>query len=153
MPLKIGDKWEYAASSGSNTFTEEVLSTITFGGKSYFRIKYFSPPSNNMDYYYRMDAAGDIYKYLDVDLAEYLDIPFNPTNGQVIATYVSGAKRKVTGLNQSITTPSCSYTGLVKIEDLSSAGTTTATYYYKKGLGLIESVSAETMNLKVVTFK
>ena len=48
--------------------------------------------------------------------------------------------RKVTNLNASLSTASCTYTGLLEIQDLDDNQQTVRTYYYKKGLGLVKQL-------------
>jgi hypothetical protein len=141
IPIKAANKWTVDASSPYLDHTLEVTGTKTLGGKEYFETHYLSQAENYM-MYYRADANGDIYKYNASDAKEYLDVPVNPTLGQVVATFNSGDFLKVADVNATYNTGKCVYTGLLKIE-WNSNGNVISTHYYKKGVGKV----GETSNL------
>jgi hypothetical protein len=150
-PLKTGYKWDYNE-TGSGTSFYEVNLNKTFGGHTYFEVK-FKSSVDNINYYYRNDSVGNTIRYYEPDLAEYMYIPINPVMGQTIATYTTGGKRVVSGVNQTITTSSCTYTGLLKIDDINGSGVGVDTWYYKKGLGAVQSMGYfNVKKLTTVTF-
>jgi hypothetical protein len=139
LPLKMGNKWSYH-SVGMYDHVEEITDTVTILGKQYMKL-HFTSQFDDFYYKYRMDASGNIYKFNSNDSKEYMFLPANPTVGQIIATYQSGEYLKVTGVNVTYATSGCSYTGLLKIDDNSSSNSNLATYYYKKGLGMVDEES------------
>jgi hypothetical protein len=151
MPLKQGNKWEYDSQIGLDN-TREVTGTKTLGGKTYFEVTYIDQTAT-IKYYYRTDVNGDVFYYYEQDLAEYRFIPLNPTIGQVVATYVSGRYFKVESIDATYNSGSCSYTGLLKINEFDASNTLAVTYYYKKGLGMVNRHSLGYNKLSVVTLK
>jgi hypothetical protein len=152
FPLKTGNKWDYNE-SGTGAESYEVNLNKTFGGHTYFEVKY-KTPMDNLNYYYRMDSVGNIIRYYEPDLADYLYLPANPAAGQIIATYSGGGSRKVTGLNQTLSIGNCTYTGLVKIEDFTPANVSLGEQYYKKGFGAVQYMGYfQPAKITAVTFK
>jgi len=92
------------------------------------------------DYYYREDATThDIYRYYDLYDEEYLEIPGSPTLDQSWPTFINYS-RKVTGVDASVSTGSCNYTGLLEITEFNGNMEAINIFYYKKGLGLVKLI-------------
>ena len=131
-PLTASNAWHYKNTSGTS-YDDTVGATVTFGAFSYFTIVNIQGGNN---YYLRKAANGDIMAY-DGTGADVLYIPNAPTTNQTWACSAGfGTSRKVVNTNASISTSSCSYTGLLQIQDISS-GTVYETFYYKKGIGMV----------------
>ena len=141
MPLDSTNHWDYeftiaSIHQGSPTLT--AGGTSSHGGKTYRRIVDDSFMMYPDDYELREDAAThDIYKYNDNNGQEYLEVPGSPTVDQTWSLS-SGYSRKITSVNATLTTGSCSYTGLLEMIERDASLNTTNTYYFKKGLGLIK---------------
>jgi hypothetical protein len=153
MPMKKGNKWTFN-SDFAQDHSEEITDTATINDTLYFEFKYTWQGTGSNDVYFRSDASGNIYKYHFSDGRSYLYLPANPTVGQVIATFKSGEYFKVKSLNSTFSSPSCSYSGLLEIEDIWT-GSPTEHFYYKKGLGEVGHLGSfgETDKLEEVIFK
>ena len=130
-PLAANNTWHYKDASG-NTFDNTVGSTVTYGAYTYFIVS----STQGGTLYLRQAANGDIMAY-DGSNADVLYIPAAPTVNQTWQCQTGfGYYRKVVSTNASLTTSSCSYTGLLEIQDLNSiGGSVFGQFYYKKGVG------------------
>lgn len=139
LPLNIGNKWQYFEYGLANS-SEEIISDTILNEKKYYKVK--NSQGNNYQFcYLRMNSNGDIYSYYS-DSLEFLFIPANPAVGQVVCIYPTGniiASRVVLAVNETREVSGCVYFGTLKIQDYDFNGTANTTYYYKKGLGLVES--------------
>ncbi|MBI5541372.1 MAG: hypothetical protein HY951_15005 [Bacteroidia bacterium] len=141
FPLAIGNKWSYIENGSAESF-EEIIGTSTYNNKNYFNLK-FTQQSTIHHLFLRMAPNGDIYSYYS-DSLEFLFIPANPAIGQVICTYpidTNISSRVVMAINEKCEIGGCIYFGVLKIQDYNQGGTAYTTYYYKKGLGLVQAVN------------
>ena len=151
IPLSIGNKWIYKE-YGSPNSSNEVIGDTTINSKKYFQLKLTQQSTNSYNYL-RITSNGDIYSYYS-DTLEYLFLPANPSINQVICTYPSNnpiSTRVVKAINETREIGGCIYSGVLKIQDYNQGGTAYTTYYYKKGLGLIESITWGSKQLTAVT--
>ncbi|MCP4180601.1 MAG: hypothetical protein GY756_22790 [bacterium] len=139
-PLDSANTWNYKYSimgaSQSIAPSLYVQRFSNYGGKTYARIVDLSGWFG--DRLLREDpVTHNIYYYSGNDNVEYLKVPSSPTLDQTWSIYNGTAE--VTNLSASLTTSSCSYTGLLEITE--TASTVINLYYYKKGLGLVAILS------------
>lgn len=136
IPLDSANNWTYSFKMGGVSQSVHpsisVTGHVTYGGKVYAKLE--DATSYYGVRYYREDASHNIYTYSS---AEYLEVPASPTLNQSW-TGSDSYTRTVTNLSASISTSSCSYTGLLEISEYSGT-TLKGKYYYKKGLGLMYS--------------
>ena len=133
-PLALGNKWSYSGGiTGSNTSTVQQMTTQN--SVVYFMIDQIV----GAEYYYRVAPNGDIYE-LSLPSTEALVVPANPTVNQQWNSFNSTTK-KVISLNETVSTPSCTYSGCLYIMKYSSSGAPSSEIYYKSGIGLVKSVS------------
>ena len=143
VPQANNNNWTYEDQGVFNAkYTLIINGTQVYGSNTYNVVEYcFLPPScsPSANYYYRAGSNGDIYQYFPSQTAEYLLVPANPSMNQSWAYPVSTGigTRKVTSLNASISTYSCSYTDCLKIQEYDAASQPWKIYYYKKGIGLV----------------
>ena len=140
FPLKIGNTWDYSEYGSPNSNTQIIGDTL-LNEKQYFIVKDNQQNSENI--YLRMATNGDIFSYYS-DSLEFLYIPANPAIGQVICTYPNSnsiSSRRVLAINETREIGGCVYFGVIKIQDYNQSDVAYTTYYYKKGLGLVESLT------------
>jgi hypothetical protein len=135
MPLSLGNKWEF-----SNHLTSEVTGSTSLAGKTYFEITTYDSYSNPFSpYYLRIENNGDLYEYSST-YGDYLEIPANPSLGQIIPFPGSlGGYKKVIGVDTTASTPNCNYTGLLALASYDKRDSCYYIGYYKKGLGHVLS--------------
>lgn len=141
FPLAVGNKWSYIENGSAESY-EEIIGTATHNNKNYFNLK-FTQQSTTHNIFLRMAPNGDIYSHY-ADSLEFLFIPANPAVGQVICTYpidTNISTRVVMAINEKCEISGCVYFGVLKIQDYNQGGTAYTTYYYKKGLGLVQAVN------------
>lgn len=160
MPLDSANSWSYSytiGGIGQTSPTIIITGHSVRGGKTYAVTNDASYMMQTDDRLFREDASHNIYYYSDNDNAEYLEVPGTPTLNQSWAYGTGGYTRKVTNLSASFTTGSCSYTGLLEISYFNGSNQLQDKYYYKKGLGLVESTSSifmvSTFAVSAVTLK
>ncbi len=154
-PLAIGNIWELNAEVGNNWVKIEVKGTETLGGKEYLKVSITESGAGFTDYL-RMDANGDVYRYIDNLKKEFLEIPASPTANQEwdYPTGVNGmGKRKVLSTTLQIKTAKCTYTNCISVQEIDGSGNKQGTFYYKKGLGLIKKTIFSSLVLTGVTLK
>ncbi|MEI6766704.1 MAG: hypothetical protein WCM76_13805 [Bacteroidota bacterium] len=140
FPLVLNNYWKYYFVGQSQEPTLTVIGTNTYNSKSYFRLEDNTGLMQVSDIYLReVSSSHDIMAYNSSTNSESLYLPGSPTLNQTWA-YTSSISRKVTNLSATYTTSSCSYTGLLEIT-VSVNGSVTDKEYYKKGLGMVASVS------------
>lgn len=142
MPIDSTNNWTYSYTIAGISQGNPVLTAGTTAEHDGNTYRVITDGSGGMmllvDYEVREDASThDLYKWYDFYGEEWLEIPGSPTLNQEWPIYVNHT-RKVTNLNASLSTSSCSYTGLLEIQDLDANQQTVRTYYYKKGLGLVK---------------
>lgn len=135
-PLALGNSWHY--NSVIDSIVSQSGSTFTF--ESGFKL--------------RVDSIGNIYATLSVD--EVLFLPCNLSIGQTWMGVWNPAYTStwtVRELNVSVTTPYCSYTDCLLIEELAhtfQGHTGWYDYlhvtYYKKGIGVIVQPSGSKLS-------
>jgi hypothetical protein len=142
FPITTGNQWVYgynyySGAPGYPTYT--VGATTVISGVTYYQVKYddgtgFSSPTT-LDF--RTDAVTNNV-YVRSGGTDQLLIPGSPTVGQSLGADPIGVAdaRTVVSTNASITTPTCTYSGCIKVEDFSS-GSHLDYSYFKKGLGFI----------------
>ena len=141
MPLDSTNHWDFEFTiagmhQGSPTLTS--YDHTTHGTHTYRRITDDSFMMYPDDYELREDASThNIYKYNDNNGQEYLEVPGSPTLNQTWSLS-SSYSRKITSLNATLTTSSCSYTGLLEMTEYDGSMDVTNVYYFKKGLGLVK---------------
>lgn len=142
-PMVLNNTWGYTYKIYTQQQTVhpslKVTGTTTHNLKNYFEITdqnsvMFSNPRE-----YREDATThNIYFYDNSWAMEYLNIPASPTLNQSWA-YTNNTTRKVTNLSASLSTGSCSYTGLLEISIYNNSNVLQEVDYYKKGIGMVGS--------------
>ncbi|MCX6292207.1 MAG: hypothetical protein NT126_10650 [Bacteroidetes bacterium] len=144
-PLVLNNTWHYTDGS-INSFSNTVTGQATYGSYTYFKV------DNTLGgtVYLRKAANGDIMIYNSSTSSELLFIPASPVNNQSWAfTMNFAATRKVINTSASLTTPSCSYTGCLEIQNLDAGNVVQSTFYFKKGIGMIRT--DEIWSGKIVT--
>lgn len=133
-PMALGNHW-FLNGDNQNDVEIDIIDTVTYNSN-----KYYEHEENlGATYYLRPATNGDIMIYKSSDNTEHLFIPASPTTNQEWNYPISFyTKRKVINTNASLTTSSCSYSGLLQIQVYTSSGPA-ATYYYKKGLGMVRT--------------
>lgn len=159
LPLVQQNSWEWKQQGSGNIVHKwKVNGTQTFNSVNYLKMNIvWDSGLTETERYFRAASNGDVYQYSTYYGAgqEFLYVPASPTLNQQWDYPVSGSsqgtgKRKVTSVNASITTSSCSYTGLVTIAEYSGSSLIT-TYYYKKGLGLVRFNSLVNSDLRATS--
>jgi len=158
-PLKINNSWKYAYTISGYSQPGPKLKMVRYDTISGVGYSVIDDQANVMytgDRYMREDSAANIYNYNSSLSTEYLEVPASPTLNQSWVVG-NGYTRKVTNLSASVSTGFCSYKGLLEISYYNSGGTLITKYYYKRGLGLVRSVSpsgfAIIYSLSAVTLK
>ena len=158
FPLDSTFSWSYSYTLGGITQSSppkyQVVGHETHDGKVYAKIEDVN--SYYSEKYFREDISNhNIYSYNDYNNTEYLEIPYTPTLNQ--SWNYSSNTKKVTNLSASVTTASCSYSGLLEVSEYDNTDVLTNKYYYKKGLGLVywegygywvEKYTLEQVNIK-----
>lgn len=152
IPFNTGNAWVF------QTTTTDIIQTYegteTLDTVLYHKIKVVSDWTTYI--YYRYNSNGDLYEKKDnFTHIEEMIVPGNPTVGQTWIDPNSNPtynySYEVISLNASYTTASCTYTGLLQINELFN-GNVSYLRYYKKGLGLVHQEGTGTNNsLKSVT--
>lgn len=142
-PLVTGNSWAYKASNANGTDqTGTVTGNQDFGSETYFEIKYLDEIGFDWYEYYREDASGNIYVYYEGQGEEIIFAPANPVVGTVYAisdlSETFNYNNKVAGLNETTSTPSCTYSGCLHIQRVNHAGEVYKDFYIKKGLGIVK---------------
>lgn len=139
FPLALNDSWIYvyyiAGISQSVSPDLVVTGTATYNSINYFQITDQTSAMYSGVIEFREDAAThNIYYYSSN--SEFLYVPATPTLNQSWA-YAYGDTRKVTNVSASVTTNSCSYTGLLEISEFNSSSVLQKIEYFKKGIGMV----------------
>ncbi len=126
--------------TGFPDYSDTISGTQVYSAKTYNKFKRpdrfnIDPPSYT---YYRKDSNGDIYEYNTRNSIEYLLIPASPVVNQSWA--VGTDTRRVISLNATITTGSCTYSGLLQINEYFQSGNLYHSTYYKPGVGRVSKV-------------
>jgi hypothetical protein len=142
-PLTLSNSWTYSSKKDGviqpETFTEKVKGYKTFGAYTYS--VNVGRTDTTTSSYYREDAYyKDIYSYNTDTGTEYLLIPGTPVLNQSWPVKY-GLTSKVTNLSATISTSSCTYTGLLEITDYNGSSVIMVKTYYKKGLGRVYTQS------------
>jgi hypothetical protein len=133
-PLSMGNTW-FLDGMFSNDVEIDVVDTTTMNSNLYYEIE----ENLGATYYLRAAANGDIMIYKPSDNTEHLFIPAAPTVDQEWNYPISFyTKRKVISTNATVTTGSCTYTGLVQIQVFTSTSSG-STFYFKRGLGMVRT--------------
>lgn len=132
IPLIDGASWNYK--QGSGTYTEDLNGTTTLSnGNTYFKRDWTQFGSITGSNYLRKLSDGTIMISSGGSSEDTL-VPGVPVLGM---TWTKGSSTyEVTGLNESVSAESCSYTGCLKI---TQHGSLNVTFYYKRGIGLVKS--------------
>ena len=134
-PLAQSNSWYYT-DGGTNSFTNSISGTSVYSSNTYLVVN----STLGGTQYLRKATSGDVMSYSTSNSAEYLFIPASPTVGQSWTYNLEfAATRKVISTNASFTTSSCSYTGLLKLQNFGSDGSAMSVFYYKKGVGMIST--------------
>lgn len=156
MPIVQQNRWEWKQQgSGNVVHTWKLNGTQVIDSKTYQVMNVvWDSGFTETDWYFRVAADGTVYRY--ANSTEYVYLPAAPTLNQQWTYPSVGAQagqgfRKVTALNKTLSTSSCSYTGLMEIKEYSSATNVNTTYYYKKGLGIVRFNSLVNSDLRAVT--
>jgi len=141
--LKLNNTWTYSYTSGSFGSGQPkitVTSSATPNSHTYFGITDATIYMYTGTVYFREDSTShNIYIYDGtITGGEYIHVPATPVLNQSWA-YYSSSTRKATNLSASITTSSCSYTGLLEISEYTPTGTLKTKEWYKKGVGMVYS--------------
>ncbi|MFY0644216.1 MAG: hypothetical protein JXR19_07100 [Bacteroidia bacterium] len=140
-PADIGNRWTYeVVKDGVKDTTTGRLHN--FKDSTFLNTKYFGVESYvsfwGVQHYYRTDAStGDLILFHPSNYKEYLECPGDPVLGSRWSYYFS--TREVTGVNVSLSTPYCEYTGLTEITQ--DGSNIDKVIYYKKGLGIVKQIS------------
>jgi len=155
FPFNTGNTWSYETTSTDVTNTYDGTKTIN--NVLYNKIESVGDWTTYV--YYRYDSNGDLYRKSDsFGSIEKIIVPGTPSVGQTWTDPNSNATYNYTyeviSTNASLTTPSCSYSGLIEINELLN-GNISHKRYYKVGLGMVQEklygVITTTKNLKSVT--
>ncbi len=147
-PLDSANQWQYEQAYSTLTPTAYVSYHTTYNGKSYAVVVGELSALNGNKVYLREDASThNTYKYNNSNNTEYLEIPGSPVLNQ--SWQGCNSRRKVTGLSVSLVTPACSYTGLLEISD--TLANVPTKNYYKKGLGLVGTISPSNDGFKLMS--
>ncbi|HRG53827.1 MAG TPA: hypothetical protein PLL00_13405 [Bacteroidia bacterium] len=146
-PLAVGNSRVYAFTFGTVVdITMAVIDTKVIGGKTYYAQVTSGFIGTDTSYYREDPTTHDVY---EIDGTETLMVPGNPVVGQVLPSD-AGTTSKVTNLNASYSTATCSYTGLLEVTDYdASTSKVVNTAYYKKGLGLVGAFDDNGFDLKL----
>lgn len=149
FPLVQQNYWEWRQGNKVQKWT--VNGTFENNSKTYTKLKMvWDSGLSETEGYFRVEN-GNIYRL--TDSGEFLYVPATPTLNQEWNYPVGfNGKRKIMGLNESVTTGSCAYQGLLKIGEY-DGNSLINTYYYKKGLGIVRITTFGNMDLRVVTLK
>lgn len=138
FPLNIGDSYtlEY---QNSFQMTYNIYGKTTLGATTWAQSKTTTPFGNDTTYMAKF--ADGSFRSADLDGGELIDtiilIPANPVVGTTW-TDNEGTEYEVTSVNASLTTPACTYSGLLEIsEKYMGEATPSSKSYYKKGVGLV----------------
>jgi hypothetical protein len=135
FPLALNNSWFYKG-SGSNQFTDNITGTQVYGSFTYHKIENTLGGTN----YLRQASNGDIMIYNSATSTEYLYVPGSPTVNQTWTFPMQfSATRKVISTNATLTTSTCTYTGLLKIQNFNGTGGGETVMYFKKGLGMVST--------------
>lgn len=154
FPLAINNSWSYKDDGGGNQFTYTIASSATFGTQVYFKVD----NSLGGSLYLRKATNGDIKAYSIATATEYTYIPAAPiTNQSWIYPLQGAATRKILSTSASVTTSSCTYTGVLQIQHYDALGNPGAVIYYKKGIGIVRtdemSPGSIVTDLKTITIQ
>ncbi len=140
-PLNIGNYWKYKVIITGVVQPKpakiEILKDTISGGKKYF---FLTDSSNQMfgaSRFYRKDT-GNHTLYFFSSYNEAVDIVKSPSKNQTWNSIFYS--RVAVNLNASLKTSACNYTGLIQVNEM-NGGSIKTRLYYKKGLGLVYSVS------------
>lgn len=137
FPLTNANFWQLDDINPNDYERYTISGTAVYNSITYNKI-IGSSIIGSWNFYLRKAANGDIYYYETTNSTEYLYIPASPTVNQSYPMYVSGVgSRKVISTNATVTSPSCTYTGCLQIQDYNDIGSPITTWYYKKGVGLV----------------
>jgi hypothetical protein len=140
VPLAVKNKFIYSYSILSDT-SKIIYDTVAFG-KKYF-VATFNPAVLPKSYQ-RYNSTGDLVGLDSIAQGigtETVLIEANPTvTGNPFSSSSQGSFKVMdtnASLDKATTGGTCDYTGLLKIEVVSTNPVTTTNYYYKKGIGLV----------------
>ncbi len=143
-PLDSTDTWTYSYKIfGVNQSSPHLTVTghANYGGHKYAVITDATHIMYNSAYYLREDSVShDIINFNDNNSQAYLEVPNAPVLNQDWNLQGVAYHKTVTNLSASITTASCTYSGLLEITEYNGPASTTnivTKFYYKKGLGLV----------------
>jgi hypothetical protein len=135
FPLKLNNVWKYSDDQGGD-ISLTLNDTSRNQGHFYFDLYdpfsdiFFTDPDLRED-----SVTKDIYLYESTSGDEYLWVPANPVVGTT-TPFSTSFSMKVLSTTASITTDSCSYTGLLEMQKIIPGGTPRY-YFYKKGIGMV----------------
>lgn len=131
-PLKKGNTWVYQYYNSKNTLIVEVVDkNIQMNGKSYYKVeRTYSWDKKSIDYSRNEDGVH--YSYDDKTKAESVVIPKDLKVGKTWKQYDESWEYEILGINESLETPSESYSGLLKIKatQLTNRDTSKSNEYY-----------------------
>ncbi|MDQ3051526.1 MAG: hypothetical protein M3Q95_11615 [Bacteroidota bacterium] len=133
MPLSLDNKW--ILTTPGNTVSLEVIDTLTDANIKYYNVSSSLGGAASYSQY----PNGDVKRFEFSSGDDVLHVPFNPTVGQTWQYQVDNfTSRKVVGINETVVTGSCTYTGCVKIQSFQTT-TLKRTEYFKRGVGLVST--------------
>jgi hypothetical protein len=147
LPMQLDNAWTYGytiADSGQSISPElVVIAASSHDSKIFFEIEDQSNSMYTGVLYYREDTFNhNIYYYDANSNAEFLYVPGTPTLDQSWP-FAYTQTRKVTGINVSIATSGCSYTGVIEISQFNSSNVLQKKEYFKKGIGMIQRMNPD----------
>lgn len=141
FPLNVGNYWTYIVKKTGVPNPEltkiEVYNDSFYYGQNYFFLTDSSEQMFGASRFYRKDTGGHTM-FMITGYSEAIEILKSPALNQSWNSLFYS--RKVVNQNASIKTSSCNYTGLIQVNEM-DGGFIRSRRYYKKGLGLVYSVS------------
>ncbi len=139
-PFDIIEKWTMPATTnlGTGTYTYTYVGTEDINSQTYYKMN-VNQGLSGWDYFlhYRINSEGEVFRRNSYDDEDYLLVSdIKPVGYEWFRPLDPTETFKIISKDASLETSLCTYTGLIKIEERHD-GELWATYYYKKGLGLV----------------